>query len=188
MKMQVITSGYGEPVKRIRCQSVQKEYREGKLSMRPVNPIITLCAFLIMYCNAASFEQHGFHSGMTLAEAMASTQEPLVPVKGSDGNYSVGMGTSLQAVIAFCKGRLSFVSESTAGGVDAFAARSAKNIEQFGPPIVAAASEYTNDGLLSDVRLTWKTSQREEQTLAITSYQGRVSTSVSSSAHKSLCK
>jgi hypothetical protein len=156
--------------------------------MRRVNPIITLCAFLVMFGNAASFEQHGFHSGMTLEQAQSSTQERLVPVEGSNGNYTVGTGTALQAVITFCKGRLFAVSESTAGGVDAFAARSAKNIEQFGPPIVAAASDYTNDGLLSDVHLTWETSQREEQTLAITSYQGRVSTSVSSSAHKSLCK
>jgi hypothetical protein len=156
--------------------------------MRRAIPIFTLSAFLAMCSNAASFEQHGFHSGMTLAEAQDSTKERLVPIEGSDGNYSVGTGASLQAIITFCKGRLFAVSENTAGGVDAFAARSAKNIAQFGPPIVAAASGYTKDGLLSDVGLTWETPQREEQTLRITSYQGRVSTSVASSAHKSLCQ
>lgn len=155
--------------------------------MRPIIPIITLSGFWYMFGTAAAFEQHGFQSGMTLAEAEASTQEPLVPA-GSDGNYSVGTGASTKAIITFCNGRLFGVSENIAGGVDAFAARAAKNNALLGPPIVNSTSDYTNDGLLSDVRMTWLTPQGQEHSVSISSYQGRVWTSVSSSAYKSLCK
>ena len=68
------------------------------------------------------------------------------------------------------------------------AGNGAKNNAQFGPPIKNTASDYTNDGLFSDVRITWLTSHGEEYSVGISSYQGKVWASISSSAQKSLCK
>ena len=158
------------------------------MSVRLVIPIVTLSAFWLMLGIAAAFEQHGFHSGMTLAEATASTQESLVPMPGSSGNYTVGEGASTKATIGFCKGRLFAVNENIAGEVDAFAGRTAKNNAQFGLPIVAAVSDYTNNGLISYVRLTWQTAPGEDHTISISRYQGTTWASVGSSAFMALCK
>ncbi len=68
------------------------------------------------------------------------------------------------------------------------AGRTDKNNAQFGPPIVTAASDYSNDGLISYVRLTWQTSPGEERTTSISRYQGKAWASVGSSAFEALCK
>ena len=156
--------------------------------MKPIIPTMAIASILYFHGAAKAFEQHGFRSGMTLTEAKASTQEPLAPMSGAEGNYTVGKGASTKATISFCKGRLFAVNENIAGEVDAFAGRTDKNNAQFGPPIVTAASDYSNDGLISYVRLTWQTSPGEERTTSISRYQGKTWASVGSSAFEALCK
>ena len=151
---------------------------------------LVFCATLLCFPSSmgSAFEQHGFRSGMSMAEAEASTQDPLVPMPGANGNFAVGKGDLTKATISFCNGRLFAVNENIAGEVDAFAMRTAKNSAQFGAPLVTAASDYSNDGLISYVRLTWYTSPGEEHTVSISRYQGRTWSSVGSSAFNSLCK
>lgn len=131
------------------------------------------------------FEQHGFRSGMTLAEVTSATNEPIIDM-GKDGNYQVGKFPPV-AIIAFCKGKLFAVNENISGGVDSFAARTKAILAQLGSPKIVAGSDYTNEGLLSFVRLKWITESNEEISVSISNFKSNVFTSVGTSAFKSIC-
>lgn len=140
---------------------------------------------------ATAFEYSGLRSGMTMEEAQASLASgghpPLNPVRNMQGLYTLGQPSTSTVNVTFCQGVLFALTSKIAGGVDAYTQMAVELTSRYGNPALQPTQQYTDQGLLSSMRLTWLTPDNEEVSVDLTSYQNRVSASRSFSAFQNLC-
>ena len=152
---------------------------------------LAVCLGVLTAKQAYAFEQAGFHSGMTLAEAKEIALNygtPLTKMNiGNVNSYSIGEPPKSKGVVQFCHDRLYFISQNIPGEVDAFAEHVEAFARQFGAPGVSAASGHTQDGFMSYVTLEWSTPEGEKVTASISRFQERSWASVTKTA-SGICK
>lgn len=155
-----------------------------------VGGFCTLCC-LMAAPGASAFEQQGFRSGMSFAEATAAAQEMgrhLFPSKTEPGVYYVGEETVTGINMSFCRDQLFALNTHIPGGIDAFAETVGGMIATFGQPFVASTTRAGKDGRVSTVHATWRHANGEETSVALISYAGTIAVSIGDNAYRNLCE
>jgi len=139
----------------------------------------------------AAFDYSGLRSGMSVAEvndaAARAALQPLFPAENIAGLYTLGPPNQSTVNMTFCQDRLFALTSSIQGGIDAYAQLAEEMVQRYGQPTVQPISQYTEQGLLSSVRLTWPAEGGETVSIDISQYLGRTNVSRSYSAFDVHC-
>jgi len=148
-------------------------------------------AALLLTSPAMGFDYSGLRSGMSIDEAQTSLASggypALSPVSNMQGLYTLGQPSTSTVNVTFCGDTLFALTSQIAGGVDAYTAMAVELTQAYGQPVLQPTQQYTDQGLLSSMRLTWATEGGEEASVDLTSYQQRVTASRSFSAFRAIC-
>lgn len=140
---------------------------------------------------ATAFDYSGLRTGMTVAEvndaAARAALQPLFPAENMPGLYTLGPPNQSTVNMTFCQDKLFALTSSIQGGIDAYAQLAADMVQRYGQPAVQPTSQYTEQGLLSSVRLTWPAEDGETVSIDLSQYRGGTNVSRSYSAFDVLC-
>lgn len=156
----------------------------------------SICGAIAVAClsvlPATAFDYSGLRSGMSFSavnDAAARAALPqLYPAENVDGLYTLGPPNQSTVNMTFCRDKLFALTSSIQGGVDAYAQLASDLVQRYGQPTVQPTSQYTEQGLLSSVRMTWPVEGGETVAIDITAYRERTSVSRSYSAFDVLCQ
>ncbi|WP_173088632.1 hypothetical protein [Devosia sp. 1635] len=137
-----------------------------------------------------AFDYSGLRSGMTVGETNAAAartgRRALEQAENMSGLYTLGSPNQSSINMTFCQDRLFALTSAIQGGVDAYSQIAEDMVHRYGQPLVQPTSQYTEQGLLSSVRMTWPVEGGETVSIDISQYRGST-TSRAAILHSTYC-
>ena len=119
---------------------------------------------------ASPFEVAGYRSGMTVEQVRAvALGQGLGLYAAGSNNFRIGSPDPRDAryIAFFCRNALTFVSYNIEGGFHAFASKAVEFQGLYGPGVPSVRSEYTPNGHVSQMVLTYYLPLGERQTVGV---------------------